>query len=261
VPDIVAEPTNKAFAPISNEPVDVTPPFKERRVAVDAPRPETEDNVSASVEVTVYVEPDAEIVVMPAPVSVKVPPSATEPVPELPANEIEEFCREAFGRLDTFKTPEVTDNPVPVKSLITSPPRANVPDTVAEPAKYACVPISKDPVDVTPPLSDNLVAVEAPRPVTDDKVSASVAVSVMFPPSDTAAPPVNIPALFIVILEFVRSTLATLPLTIDVEFTDAVPISPVVPETWNNALPVADPPTTKSFEISKGATTPLALCQ
>lgn len=48
------------------------------------------------------------------------------------------------------------------------------------------------------------VAVVAPRPVTDDRVSASVAVRVTDPPSATDAPPVNIPEELIVMDEFVR---------------------------------------------------------
>ena len=53
-------------------------------------------NVSASVEVTVNVPELAFTVVIPDPVSVKVPPKATDPVPVFPAVFIEEFANCPF---------------------------------------------------------------------------------------------------------------------------------------------------------------------
>ena len=58
--------------------------------------------------------------------------------------------------------------------------------------------------------TDKVVEVDAPRPVTVANVSASVAVRVMFPPSETEAPPVRIPEVLIVILEFVSEELPIL---------------------------------------------------
>jgi hypothetical protein len=83
-------------------------------------------------------------------------------------------------------------------------------------------------------------------------------VNVSVPPRDTEPDP-ELPAREIA--EFVKSTLATLPLTIEPEFTEAVLIRPVVPETWNKAEAVAVPPTTRSLVFSNGATTPSAICQ
>lgn len=58
--------------------------------------------------------------------------------------------------------------------------------------------------------SVNAVAVDAPRPVTEDNVSASVAVRVSDPPKDNAPPPVSIPLELIVTDEFVRLELPML---------------------------------------------------
>ena|SRR5689334_1804647 len=65
-------------------------------VVVDAPLPVTEDRVSASVEVTVKLEPEAMILLIPAPVTVKLPPKETEPIPLLPIVVKLLFARLAF---------------------------------------------------------------------------------------------------------------------------------------------------------------------
>lgn len=89
--------------------------------------------------------------------------------------------------------------PVPVKSVIASVLTVIVPAVIA--------------FDVEDSVS--AVAVVAPRPVTVAKVSASVAVSVTLPPSETDAPPVNIPAEFIVMEEFVSDALAMFESVLD----------------------------------------------
>ena len=80
IPPVVPESRLRAVAAAV-----ITPPFKVKTVEVDAPLPVTKDNVSASVEVTVMVEPEATILVMPPPVKVKPPPKEAEPLPVLPA--------------------------------------------------------------------------------------------------------------------------------------------------------------------------------
>ena len=53
--------------------------------------------------------------------------------------------------------------------------------------------------------------VVAPLSVTESSVSASVAVKLMLPPRETAAPPESIPLVFMVMAEFASSLLATQP--------------------------------------------------
>jgi hypothetical protein len=112
-----------------------------------------------------------------------------------------------------------------------------------------------DPIDprVNPPFRVNAVAVVAPRPVTDAKVSASVEVTVYVdpeaetvvipapvrvsvPPRDTEPEP-ELPVREMA--ELARSTLATLPLTIEVPSTEAVEIRPAL-FTVNLCTPAAD---------------------
>lgn len=94
---------------------------------------------------------------------------------------------------ETVSAPLETDNPEPVRSEKTSPLIAKVPETVADPSKlalsFSVISAPKEsrrkgvlPLVVIPPLRITSVAVEAPRPVTDDSVSASVPVMVTVPP-------------------------------------------------------------------------------
>ena len=53
--------------------------------------------------------------------------------------------------------------------------------------------------------------VVGPLPVTESRVSASVAVRFNVPPRETVPPPVRIPAEFMVMLELASSELATQP--------------------------------------------------
>lgn len=99
----------------------LNPPSRTTAVDVVAPLPVTVARVSASVAVTVNVEPDAATVAIPAPETVNVPPNATDPVPVLPAKDIDEFCSDELGTLDTVNAPVLTDSPVPVKSDMESP--------------------------------------------------------------------------------------------------------------------------------------------
>src|SRR5512143_281579 len=97
------------------------PPSRMTAVDVLAPLPVTVARVSASVAVTVNVEPDAATVAIPDPLTVKVPPNATDPVPELPAKDMDEFCKAVLGTLDTVNALPETVNPVPVRSVNASP--------------------------------------------------------------------------------------------------------------------------------------------
>jgi len=70
--------------------------------AVEAPLPVTVSRVSASVAVTVYVEPVTEILAIPEPLRVSVPPRSTEPLPLSPANDMDELVKALFGTLATL---------------------------------------------------------------------------------------------------------------------------------------------------------------
>ncbi len=135
------------------------------------------------------------------------PPNATSPPPESPvpaetvSEELARFAlvmpaepeRFALVKPETVSAPLETDNPDPVRSEKTSLLTARVPETVADPSKlalsFSVISAPREsrrrgvvPVVVMPPFRITSVAVEAPRPVIDDKVSASVPVMVTVPP-------------------------------------------------------------------------------
>jgi hypothetical protein len=98
-----------------------SPPFRDTAVEVVAPLPVTDDRVSASVAVTVTVEPEYAVDAIPDPAIVNVEPSDMAPLPVSPANVMLEFCRDELGTLVTLRVPVVTPRPVPVKSDMLSP--------------------------------------------------------------------------------------------------------------------------------------------
>jgi len=91
----------------------------------------------------------------------------------------------------------------PVKSNIVFPPEKVIVGVVPE----KVIGVAEDKV--------NAIAVEAPRPVTDENVSASVAERFNVPPRDTLPPPERIPLLLMVTEELLRLELPMLDKVFD----------------------------------------------
>jgi len=200
------------------DPENVRPPLNVKAVEVVAPRPVTLARVSASLVVTVSVEPAAVMLVIPDPVIVKLPPSDTKPLPLLP-----ERLRPLLARF-ALVIPAAPDKFALVRpEIVLLPAAITLLSKVSVLERPTNVSLAAGKLKVVPSVPVKAIELLTPNtlPEAIDKVLPLLAVIVSpftvvkpgvdeipsvraEPPSETAPPPVSGPDVLTVTAEFCK---------------------------------------------------------